>query len=176
METKFLRSEFGVILFSSTRETITEKKIKRFSNYDDGWSYGRGLKFTSEVIEQSINTVKMFQLYGFIETNAFPGEGGEIMITAYKNDYCCEIIAYQDDRYDFIIEKDGDEIKRFEKIDAEMVRKNIKEFRDLFVWNSSESSIQNTSTQYVKNSPAWLSEIVAAKEEFRLLTIAAHGQ
>lgn len=174
MTTRIFRSSPTHILFSPTKETITERKIKQFANYHDGWSFGRGLKFTNKVIEKSIEVFKMFHSYGFIETNAFPGENGEIMITAYKNNYCCEVVAYQDGSYDFIIEKDDEEVKCVDKANADLIKQNIKEFRDQFVWNSSESSTQSISTLNVKGSPDWLSRIVATKEEFRLLTTIAH--
>lgn len=153
-----------------SKTSITEKKINSFSKFTNGWSYGRGIQFSEDVIASASRVLKLLHNYGFIETDAFPGEDGEIMITAYKNEFCCEIITYQNGKYDFIVEKNNDEIIISETIYFSKLNKLIEGFRGLTTCNSSESSIQNILTKKEKDSRVWLSEIQAETVEFPLLT------
>lgn len=117
------------LTITASNISLTERKITRFSRFTDGWSYGRGEAFSGQAIENALIIARKFNSYGFLETNALPGESGEIMITAYTKECCCEIIAYANMQYDFILEKNDNEIERKETIDFETLVELILNFK-----------------------------------------------
>ena len=154
MKVKFFSSD-SMPLITAPEQSLTERKIKSFSKYTSNWSYGRGIEFSQGTILYALRIVNLFRDYGFNETDAFPGEDGEIMITAYKGDYCCEITAYNEHMNDFIIEEGDSEILREEKINFSNLNTLVKKYRDITTCSSLELSTQFTLTKERKDSEAW---------------------
>lgn len=149
--------------------SVTERKILEFQDLDDGWAYGNGIKFTEKIIDDAIKTHDSIINYGFLETDAFPGEGGEILITVYADELYCEVFVYKNNKYDFIIEEHDEEILRKEKIDLDVLIDELKKFRNDLLCTLSEQSIQDTSTRKKEDTKVQPSKIPATTAGFRLL-------
>ena len=73
---------------SSPVSTNTLSKIRTFQNLAIGWHFGSGGPIEAEVISRAIEIHCLFLLLGMTHTNAFAGENGEVLVTAYKiHDY-----------------------------------------------------------------------------------------
>jgi hypothetical protein len=71
-------------------------KIQSFGRLPVGWHYGRGGPARPNIVRIAISYLWNFLTLGFGETDAFPGVGGEIMVTAYRGRHCIEITVELD--------------------------------------------------------------------------------
>ena len=92
----------------------TEDKIKGFKNLEKGWHYGRGIKFSDKVINQSLELLEAINLAGYSRTDAFPGLDGEIELAIYNNDVYCVITLESDENWKFNIIFENDDEELFE--------------------------------------------------------------
>src|ERR1039458_7833127 len=83
----------------------TVKKIQGFSYLQEGWHYGNGTPPTDLIIGQAISVNNLFIQVGLTTTNAFPGVDGEIMVTAYKDEYYIECIVEKNGNYSITAEE-----------------------------------------------------------------------
>lgn len=67
--------------------TSTEGKIRSFARLPRGWHYGSGTPISHNIIATALAYHHLFASLGFVETDAFPGVGGEIMVTAYYGEH-----------------------------------------------------------------------------------------
>ena len=90
---------------------LVKDKLKEFSKFRNGWGpMGEGCDFS----EEQINSVLEFW-HKYIEnkydSNAFPGLGGEIMLTLYlKDGHYCELYFEADGTYSYIRENENEAI------------------------------------------------------------------
>ena len=68
-------------------------KIESYRDLPQGWHYGEGEAFSQDVIDRALALESQIRQYG-IETDAFPGLGGEVLLIAYQDnktwDVCVE--------------------------------------------------------------------------------------
>src|SRR5580704_1477234 len=74
----------------------TKDKIRSFRNLPQGWNYGRGGPAAEQTVQIAQDYLWMFMTLGFVETDAFPGVDGEIMVTAYLGRHCVEVTVEPD--------------------------------------------------------------------------------
>ena len=75
----------------------TYRKILSFRGFPTGWHYGEGKEMNSETIAASIELLSMaLNRNPLVESDAFPGIGGEVRICFY----------IQDEQYEFTVEHD----------------------------------------------------------------------
>ena len=73
-----------------------EKKISSFANLPIGWDYGSGGPIPEDAIETALAWNRFMQSRGLLETDAFPGGDGEVVIAAGYGDHYFEIIVEPD--------------------------------------------------------------------------------
>ena len=70
-------------------ETI--KKVRSFSELENGWHFGEGVAPSTRVQDKAIAVLHGVQMIGLSRSNAFPGVNGEIEITFYHRDSFLEL-------------------------------------------------------------------------------------
>jgi hypothetical protein len=63
----------------------TRKKIEGFARLPEGWHYGSGSPATALATDLALRAEAMLRAAGYPTTDAFPGVGGEIVVTGYKD-------------------------------------------------------------------------------------------
>ncbi len=150
----------------------TEQKITSFGKLPAGWNYGQGSPATSDRVITAILYNRLYRAYGFSKTDAFPGNDGEIMITAYEGDHYVEITFEIDNTCRFVYEyQRNEEVYKEGLSRAEAVRFLIGAVEKvrLKTWPLCESSIQPiTTTRHAMNlriSPFGLNEVWTGTSE-----------
>lgn len=92
----------------------TLEKIQSFARFQHRWSFGEGVAFAQNTLNKAIQLAKTAHTLGFHETDAFPGLGGEIMITVYQGCEYWEFTLQPTDTITFVYEK-GEETVIYEE-------------------------------------------------------------
>jgi hypothetical protein len=90
-------------------EASTKRKLEGFQALKPGWHYGSGGPISLNTIEVAEELYDTLLLTGLTTTNAFPGAGGEILLTGY----------YKDHYVGFMIEPSGEISCTYERSGAE---------------------------------------------------------
>lgn len=97
-------------------------------NLDRGWSYGRGVSFSPEVIELAANLAREAGDLGF-QIDASPGLGGEIQVDVYGEANDLELIIEADCSITVTREtKAGDVVRNIEGLSYEAAIDQLREF------------------------------------------------
>lgn len=88
----------SLLLYTPHAVHPTDRKIASFGQYRHGWCYGRGVPFAEEIVNAAKWLNKVAVESGYFETDAFPGENGEIQLSIY---------GQQDNYLEFTIEPNG---------------------------------------------------------------------
>src|ERR1022692_627445 len=99
---------FYVSIVGPAASVATARKIESYKRLPHGWHYGQGGPAAFRTIQVALGYLSMFMGFGFIETDAFPGVGGEIMVTAYRGKHCVEVTVEVDNTYTVSHQYDGD--------------------------------------------------------------------
>jgi len=130
----------------------TDEKIRSFGRMPVGWHYGKGVPARGDIIRVAREYLWHFLMMGYQETDAFPGVDGEIMVTAYRGDYCTEITIEADGTYSVGYQFKGKD--RFFESDLSRENANLLvmsivtqiEQEEREAWGTSSWSILNTMT------------------------------
>jgi hypothetical protein len=109
----YVSSTFYVHIVGPAISAATAKKIREFCALPDGWYYGMGTGPSYRTIQIALAYLSAFMVYGFTETDAFPGADGEIMVTAYSENHCIEITVDVDTTFT-VSHQDGKENRFYE--------------------------------------------------------------
>jgi hypothetical protein len=90
--------------------SLTDKKVASFKNIPSGWHYGEGVAPSSAMIDNARDWLNKIAEVGFTTTNAFPGVGGEIMVSGCNDDHNIEIVLEIDGTISFYEEKDDESV------------------------------------------------------------------
>lgn len=137
----------------------TIKKIEGFRELKEGWNFGEGEPFNDNIIDQAKFINKEIIEYGFLETDAFPGSSGEIMVTLYYDDKYLEFTVEPDCTITFAKEKDKEIIEYKEGFTTDKALEKVKIFREE-ICLSSESfilpslTIEKTDLKVLPLNPA----------------------
>ncbi len=92
----------------------TVEKIESFRKFNDGWSFGEGVKFNAASLNKALQLVKTAHALSFQETDAFPGLNGEVMVTLYSGQDYWEFTIEPDESVIFVYER-GQETLAYEE-------------------------------------------------------------
>jgi hypothetical protein len=87
--------------------TATIRKLRGFGDLAQGWHYGSGGPIGGERIRDAIRVLDEMYMLGLTRTDAFPGAGGEIQLTAYHQDHYLSVILETDGTLSITHEKNG---------------------------------------------------------------------
>jgi hypothetical protein len=97
--TTFVVGPVGIVARS------TEDKINSFANLRDGWDYGAGGPIPKHTRDLAIAWNQVLRSQGLMDTDAFPGADGEIVVATGIGEHYLELIVEPDDSisvgYDF---------------------------------------------------------------------------
>jgi hypothetical protein len=122
----------------------TRRKIEDIRGLLPGWRYGQGVKFDNRVLEVALELNSFAKELLLFETDVFPFESGDLLLTVYFGDHHLELTIDRNAMIDIAVNKNDDEIKYVEGQTVEQVKEDIKEFRKL-VWKRSDLFIGGTT-------------------------------
>lgn len=134
--------ETDTATFSCTTSP-TAHKIKGFRNLSHGWNYGEGEPFDHEVMNAALRLLAHLESYGYTETDAFPGLGGEILVKGYGKSDRIELIAEADGSFTFAVPVGSEFLDYDEDLSEDGCVKRISRMVSR-PGLTSESSIPNT--------------------------------
>ena len=117
--------------------TMGHRKINSISKLSDGWNYGDGTKFSSKRVTDAEKIDNLFVQLLASPTDAFPGLAGQIMVTAYKDDYYIEYTLHNDDNFSVRADKAGATICRLNYVDQAKALSKLAWLAGQ-IWNTSE--------------------------------------
>jgi hypothetical protein len=143
------------VIFEEKPKTV--KKIEQFRDLPVSWHYGDGQAARLDTIDRAKEIFNQYTQMGFTVTDAFPGRDGEIMVTAYKDNYYIECVVETDGTYSVVGERDKDVLVDSAHLDE---GKTIAEITQIAkrIWNIFGLYILSTSIKGVMNLRALHSE------------------
>jgi hypothetical protein len=142
------------------------KKIRSFSNLRAGWHYGQGGPILEDRINKAIKIHALLKYIGFLETDAFPGVDGEILLTCYFGNHYIEILVDTAGEISIYHEKDSDVVEELKHVrEAELVLSKM--VGD--IWNSSGSFISNITIRGEGDLTNWRSKTLRMDLEHQSL-------
>lgn len=120
------------------------QKIRGFADLEPGWNFGEGLPLDNSVLEDAISLNAFAVDQGFVDTDAFPGPNGEVLLAIYHRRHYLEFIIEPDRSITFSREESGTELLYQEDLTLEEAKTLISEFSEE-VWTSSAYSTGSTT-------------------------------
>ncbi len=117
-------------------EHSTVRKLKGFAQLPEGWRYGEGGAIDPHVIDLALKIHEQAVESGLWHTDAFPGAGGEAMVTIYEDDDYLELTVEADGRFTIIQERANETVACTERASLAEVRAEIQLFGDT-IWKRS---------------------------------------
>jgi hypothetical protein len=106
---------YGLVIAQGQGANVqTERKIRSFAQLPQGWHYGAGGPIAGEIIHIACQYLWHLMMLGFVETDAFPGVDGEVMVTAYRGKHCIELTVELDRSFAVAHQFDGED--RFHEV------------------------------------------------------------
>ncbi len=133
-------ARYSYLVQDVTIHEVTERKIRRFGEFEKGWHYGEGVSFEQSVLDNAIAMNQEAIRLGFYETDAFPGLSGEVMVTVYSSDHDLDFIFERDDSVTFCHEEGDKEICHEQGLSFQDAKVRIAEFRKN-TWRQFGSSV-----------------------------------
>ena len=161
-------SDFFLVGQELDFSTATAKKIQDFQKLAKGWNFGEGQPFSEKIIKEAKALNKEMIENCFLETGAFPGNDGEIMVTLYYSDYYLEFTIEPNLTITFAKENKKETLEYKEDLTFDKALKLINNFREE-IWSSSESFTLPTLTTKKIDSQILPSSQVAVIRESQLL-------
>ena len=125
-------------------EHKTLRKIISFRDLEKGWNNGEGGPPTESAVKKAVMIVEQAMM-SMLDTGAFPGTDGEIMVTVYHKEHYQEFIIETDDTVTFVHEINDEEVFYEENLSFKKALNKFNEFCEK-IWNTSESYPSNTLT------------------------------
>lgn len=133
---------------------VTKGKITSFLTLPVGWNYGYGKPVTRILAKEVLSFHVLLESFGIEETDAFPGEDGEILLRAYTNEYCASFMFNPDGTVDISFEDRDIEIYSKENASrAEMLSLALKVAAKCGIFASQTLSISTGGKVDLWNSP-----------------------
>ena len=141
-------------IFSAPSLTPTERKIISFGSLPAGWRYGRGSPLPVHRVVAGIRLCRFFYQVGLTQTDAFAGEAGELMVTAYSGPDYLEVIIEPDDTYTVTQEREDEEVVYLPSLNRADALKEVVSIAKAICDTSGSFTRTNTIVQR-NASPAW---------------------
>lgn len=157
--------------------SATKEKILKFAHLDVGWHFGEGVAISENSLGLGLAILDKLALIGFTETDAFPGVGGDVQITAYDLSDFYEFNIELDGTFTIVHERNGEELSYDASLSLMAALKRIEEFA-FEKCDYSDSSILPTSTANVEGLQVRLSEIhqTAAESQLWIVPVLSRPQ
>lgn len=123
-------------------QTLGQKKITEFTKLAAGWNFGAGKEFLDRVIIQAKQADNLLVQLLAAPTDAFPGSNGEIMVTAYKDDYYLEYTLHGGDEFSVRAIKGNTVIQSASRVGQREALSNLVGVAQT-IWGTSGSSTPN---------------------------------
>jgi hypothetical protein len=143
----------------------TDLLIDSFLRVETGWHFGNGHRPLAKTVSDAKIINAEFVRVGISNTHAFLGVGGEIQITAYREDHFFECTIEANDSVTFIHEQKGDNVEYLELISLSDTLGKIATLSEL-VWRTSGLFIQASMTPFEGGFPALLSKTLVEESRF----------
>lgn len=91
-------------------------KIRSFRKLPNGWHYGTGEPISQSMAGSALDWLEFLGLLGYTNIDAFPGEGGEVLLSADFDDSLIEFILETNGTFSISLEIDGYEDVYYGKI------------------------------------------------------------
>lgn len=151
----------------------TESKLDSFAALPNGWHYGAGVTPSEATIQNAHEWHRRFAQSGFLTTDAFPGAGGEIMVTAYRDEHFLEIVVETDNTVSFYHERGDETITSLPHKLSNEVEDAIETAAGI-LWSTSDYSTTEILTPERIDSTAWrLRTSAVAAPSFRAIALCA---
>lgn len=131
----------------------TEEKILGFGFLEKGWCYLEGVSIEKHMINRAIELTRLAVSY-HLQTGAFPGLNGEILVTIYHGKHCLEFTLEPSDTVTYAHMEDEHEHAYIEKLSFSQAKKLLTEFAS--TCHKSASSIKTITTTSNAGFKAWL--------------------
>lgn len=116
----------------------SHRKLDGFSRLALGWHYGTGGPIDQAIINRGKNVTSLLLRAGFSWTDAFPGEDGTVLVTAYAGKDYIGIMVNHDD-YSLNHEVDREEALYVESLPVKELEARLKVIAE-GIWTTSVSS------------------------------------
>ena len=147
----------------------TKRKIREFKELAQGWHFGEGVPIEQSILDAGIALNREAIRLGFLETDAFPGINGEVMLTIYSDDHYLEFTLETDSNVTFYREKDDEEVAYQEGLSFQDAQERIRQLR-IEKWMESDFLVEGTTTPERVDLPASRSRIQQEMVESQSLT------
>lgn len=164
-----------MVLFTNSLTTNTSKKINSFKELPAGWHYGTGGGVTDDVASIALDLHSALLLSGLTKTDAFPGAGGEVLLTGYYRDHYIALTIEPDGRVDCAHELNGEELQASENLSKQEAQAWVMEAAR-GIWNLSGWFIPATSTILSNASMTSHSKNLLTEEECLFSTAIVERQ
>ena len=140
---------------SSTRH-VTEDKLRGFLGLRVGWHYGEGDALSEQTIQRALSLHAEAIAQGLYMTDAFPGLGGQVMITIYNSADYLEFVLELDGSVTYTRDRHRQEVD-YRELASDLEAKRVLQSYREELWKRSASSAESCSTTLGTDaSRAWL--------------------
>jgi hypothetical protein len=135
MNVESIKSALLVEIYNSLSANNTEDKILNFADVVSGWHFGEGASISASAIRDAMKLHNNFLMYGFYETDAFPGLAGEVRVTAYHGNQYFEFTREINGEWSYIYELDGAIEHELDGLTMEQAEETVKKVSNN-IWNT----------------------------------------
>ncbi len=135
-----------------TSDQAKDKIIDFRDNLKKGWDYGEGESFSDETAELALRINRRGKMFS-LQSDAFPGIGGNIIVRFYKNEEVLEISVNHDGTFDILHEIDDEDVWETEGGSIFKALLSITHFKE-GKWPTSDSSTADDMTSKKEDSSA----------------------
>jgi len=132
--------------FKESKGNPTELKIEGFRELASRWHYGEGKIPDNRTLENAVELNRFAINQGLLDTEAFPGIEGEVMLAIYYDDYDFEFTIMPSGIIDFYLEQDGNEISHEKISSLENAKQKLLQIRKE-LWKSSDYFTSSTTVR-----------------------------
>jgi hypothetical protein len=123
----------------------TRDKLVGFAYLEAGWNFGRGVPAKEPALKTALTLLDDLNKAGFQETDAYPGDDGSVMVSAYALPDYCDFDVKPSGLITVVHAREDDELFYQERMSLEEAQRTIKEFA-LQQWRTSDCLISTTIT------------------------------
>lgn len=145
----------------------TRAKINSFAHLQNGWHYGSGGPIEQRTLSKAQLILTLLVGAGFSRTNAFAGEGCDVLVAGYYGNRYVGVVADHKGYFSVSHEIGGKEILEVDNLSFEEMVRAVTAIREE-MWNTFGSYIPTTSTTNAANSMTYASKTtVKAAQSFK---------
>jgi hypothetical protein len=159
------------LFHSATSMTLT--KLEGFANLQPGWHYGSGGPIPDAVIGAAKVLYRSMILQGLTRNNVSPGADGEVLLTAYHQEFYVSFMIEPNLAITATLEEGDEEISSVEGLDLVGAKQWLRTEATRAIWNTSGLFTRATMTTFAPDSMTWRLRSPPVMEECRFSTDSA---